>query len=807
MKVKLTALGLVYLFLAGFAFSQSSNYHFESLLYDFELPQSNSWGLHGVAVAPDGNIWLALHGGLHNEVVYNSQDDSIGMYRPIYILDPDGNHVSFSPLKILELPGGIRDTLHSGSQHNGSGKGISVDQNGNILYTAWSTLYRINYQTGAGMNRFTPSDMSSMTEAVQDANGLIYLGYVVNQNRPVYLLDDNFNLLGNAIDNLGYINRTFAVTPDGKDLYSGSTWDGFGIVHWHSDLPGVLQYNSVDTLGNWDVVYDPVKDEYYYDVKLWASCLDWGPNGLLWAGNLRPDWSGPKGGMYYAFDVSTGAIVDSVGIALGDSSAGGIYSPRGAAWSQDGKTMYLADYDYNVVGIWKASECFPPAIKISPDILYSTTGNNLEFAVEIEANPQIIDALGFKLSYCLEKLTLLEVAKGDLTSHFQFFQSTELTPGTVTIGAFDLTAIPVNSSGSIAKFKFQVNQCEIGEKCPITIHGIVDDLAGLNICNAVFNCDYACLLGDVNMDQALSPGDALCAFQIYISGGVPTAECTNRCTFEAADANCDGSITSDDALTIFMAYLQNLPLPLQCPVQSNLAKTTKPVTLSLAQLKQTNPAELQFAIQVDRPEGLQAIALDLCYPVELLSFLKVTETSLTENWQALDGKENVPGVITIGGFNPAAIEENATGAIVLVSFKIKSDIPRAGDLWLTNVTDDLAGAQLQSIKINTAALDGEPEENLNLPDSYVLEQNYPNPFNLNTEIIYQIPEAGFVKLEIYNAIGQKIRMLVSQEQAAGRYAARWDGRDEQGLEVTSGIYFYRLVSSEFSQMRKMLLIK
>ena len=344
-------LRIAFLTVLIFSFVFGGNWTFDKLFIDFELPQDNGYGIHGVAVAPDGNIWLALHGGLADEPCI-VDGDTVGIYRPVYVLDPTtGNHVSFSPINVLEFPDGTLDTLHTNSPHNGSGKGISVDKDGNILYTSWSTVYRINYQTGACMNRFIPTAfMGSMTEAVQDANGLIYVGYVGKMHQ-LYILDNDFNLVGNAVDTVKYLNRTLAVTSDGKDLYTGSTWNGFGIVHWHSDIPGVFQYTAVDTLGNWYDYYDATLDSTY-DVKLWPSCLDWGPDGLLWAGNLRPDWSGSKGGMYYAFDVTTGQIVDSVGIAMGDSSAGGVYSPRGAAWSADGNTMYLADFDYNVVSVW-----------------------------------------------------------------------------------------------------------------------------------------------------------------------------------------------------------------------------------------------------------------------------------------------------------------------------------------------------------------------------------------------------------------------------------------------------------------------
>lgn len=342
------------LLFAGVAMGQ--NWEFERIVYDFELPIDDGYGIHGVAVAPDGNIWLALNGAMTSDPII-VDDDTIGYYRPMYILDPTtGEHVSFSPLKVIELPGGILDTLWTGSPHNGSGKGISLDNDGNILLTSWSTVYRINYQTGAGMNRYIPEDMSSLTEAVQDANGLIYVGYVVSAARPVFILDDDFNLVGNAIDTLGYINRTLAVTPDGKDLYTGSTWLGQGIIHYHSDIPGVLLYTVVDTLGNWDSVYVEEEDTTYYDVKLWVECLDWDPDGKLWAGGTKeaPGWTLPgTGSRWFVFDVTTGERLYSVGHPDTIPAEGGMMTPRGAAWSADGKTMYLADYNFCTVGEWK----------------------------------------------------------------------------------------------------------------------------------------------------------------------------------------------------------------------------------------------------------------------------------------------------------------------------------------------------------------------------------------------------------------------------------------------------------------------
>ena len=85
---------------------------------------------------------------------------------------------------------------------------------------------------------------------------------------------------------------------------------------------------------------------------------------------------------------------------------------------------------------------------------------------------------------------------------------------------------------------------------------------------------------------------------------------------------------------------------------------------------------------------------------------------------------------------------------------------------------------------------------------YRLGQNYPNPFNPTTEISYTLPQASFVRVEVFNNVGQKVADLVAQEQPAGNYTVTFDA---SGL--SSGVYFYKLTTPSFSQTKKMLLVK
>jgi len=106
---------------------------------------------------------------------------------------------------------------------------------------------------------------------------------------------------------------------------------------------------------------------------------------------------------------------------------------------------------------------------------------------------------------------------------------------------------------------------------------------------------------------------------------------------------------------------------------------------------------------------------------------------------------------------------------------------------------------------------GHSSVNLNsegtFPQKFELLQNYPNPFNPQTAISYKLARSSLVSLIIYNVAGQKVRTLVAEHQVAGDKTAYWNGRDDNGNEVTSGIYFYRIKAGEFTQTKKMVILK
>ncbi len=94
-----------------------------------------------------------------------------------------------------------------------------------------------------------------------------------------------------------------------------------------------------------------------------------------------------------------------------------------------------------------------------------------------------------------------------------------------------------------------------------------------------------------------------------------------------------------------------------------------------------------------------------------------------------------------------------------------------------------------------------------VPTEFELQGNYPNPFNPSTRIRYGVPEKTFVRIGIFNILGQLVSQIVSEEKTAGYYEVDWNGRDANGGAAPSGVYFYRIHAGRFVATRTMVLQK
>jgi len=99
------------------------------------------------------------------------------------------------------------------------------------------------------------------------------------------------------------------------------------------------------------------------------------------------------------------------------------------------------------------------------------------------------------------------------------------------------------------------------------------------------------------------------------------------------------------------------------------------------------------------------------------------------------------------------------------------------------------------------------ENEATLPDVFALHQNYPNPFNPVTSIRYDIPEAANVQVSIYSLLGQKVKTLASGAHQPGFYAVQWNGTNDHGNPVASGMYICRIQADRFNAVKKLIMMK
>lgn len=176
------------------------------------------------------------------------------------------------------------------------------------------------------------------------------------------------------------------------------------------------------------------------------------------------------------------------------------------------------------------------------------------------------------------------------------------------------------------------------------------------------------------------------------------------------------------------------------------------------------------------------------------------------------------------GIKQATIDNvNKTILLLVIPFSEKRISAGSGSIAKLNfegsVSPKLSSAVIKrkdgEISLEGIALLGEKSNKINfstssipvLPSNFTLSQNYPNPFNPETNISYTLPEAANVRLVIFNILGQKVKTLVNEKQSAGYQTVKWDGTDDIGNHVGSGIYFYKITAGNYSDSKKMTLIK
>ena len=139
---------------------------------------------------------------------------------------------------------------------------------------------------------------------------------------------------------------------------------------------------------------------------------------------------------------------------------------------------------------------------------------------------------------------------------------------------------------------------------------------------------------------------------------------------------------------------------------------------------------------------------------------------------------------------------------ITIPVNFKGDFYESSSITLENVK--LVGLDGSLVDIITRVNSSDIKV---VPNKYALQQNYPNPFNPTTEIRFDIPETGLVNLSVYNMLGQRVKTLKSGIVEAGYYSIIWDGTNDVGSQLASGMYFYSIQLANFQSTKKMLFLK
>jgi hypothetical protein len=321
--------------------------------------------------------------------------------------------------------------------------------------------------------------------------------------------------------------------------------------------------------------------------------------------------------------------------------------------------------------------------------------------------------------------------------------------------------------------------------------------------------------GDANGDGEVGPGDVVYLLNYLYRGGPPP------CPMAAGDANCDGAVGPGDVVYLINYLFRGGPAPCSgkggqilalaselsyCPGDAEISLLLKTELTQPAFAKAStaiSDAVSEIAVVGNFDRDVAMVHLEIDFDPDQVTLLEPALTSLTKDLQLItgtqDGTQKI-GIVDLSGKNSAPAGEGA-----LVKLRAKGD-------------------DLSSIKIRKAILidrdamrfDLELSGELELevakgsdsrPEDFSLSQNYPNPFNPQTSIRYALPQDAQVRLVIYNLLGRKVKTLVDERQSAGHKTVWWDGKDEKGDPAASGVYFYRIDADQFSEVKKMMLVK
>jgi len=299
-------------------------------------------------------------------------------------------------------------------------------------------------------------------------------------------------------------------------------------------------------------------------------------------------------------------------------------------------------------------------------------------------------------------------------------------------------------------------------------------------------CAIPYTLGDADFDSNVSLSDLLAVADYVLEASAPT-----EAQFRGADVNKDEQINIQDVVLIVDIIYGSYGRHLATDVES------------IAELSLRNGGGTSLLLDLAYDGFVRGIQFDLSADMSSLLFgsplLNELQEGVMINSHTLeDGSTRVLAVNMTGGLLGFSADGFITVPVTINagrSERVKVDISGV----------QLIGQDGQNIPVHAKG-DGSVALEL-IPMQYALYQNFPNPFNPVTEIQFDVPDVSVVDMVVYNLMGQQVRRLVNGELQAGYHRVVWDGLNDRGEPVSTGVYIYSLTSPSFHNTKKMVLLK
>ena len=298
------------------------------------------------------------------------------------------------------------------------------------------------------------------------------------------------------------------------------------------------------------------------------------------------------------------------------------------------------------------------------------------------------------------------------------------------------------------------------------------------------------LPGDVSGDGAVTAYDAALALQFVVGLATPT-DMERR----AADMSGDGNVRSNDAIFILREVAG-----LAAPSAGPMVNSGRMVTIGLAEETQGAAGETVTApLTVDRIDSLAGGDVSITYDAALLRAVGVS----SEPEIMLASNIAEPGIVRISFIGAERLKSDT---VARIQFVILADAAstlhiRSADLYSPDGLPLIAGRMDRTIVSRAMP-----------PEQSALLQNFPNPFNPDTWIPYHLREDNEVIIRIFDMRGELVREFDLGFRPAGLYtnqdrALHWDGTNDAGETVSSGVYFYNITAGEFSAVKKLTILR